>query len=84
MAMPSVLLQLARNNPKIQQIKKLMDTVRMSQNPQALLNQMMMNDPSLKQVMDIVNQYGGDADKAFRTVAEKNGINPSDIMDCFK
>ena len=84
MGIPSVLLQLARNNPKIQQIKRMMNTVRMAQNPQLALNQMMMNNPQLKEVMDIINQNGGDPNRALRTVAEQNGINPKDILDMFK
>ena len=68
----------------MQQIKQMIDTVKMAQNPQAAMNQMIMNNPQMKQVMDIVNQYGGDSDKAFRSVAEQYGINPQDILDMFK
>ena len=84
MAIPSALLQLAKTNPMMQQIKQMMNTIRMAQNPTAMLNQMVMNHPQLKQVMDLVNQHGGDPEKAFRTVAEKNGINPQDILDMMK
>ena len=84
MAMPNVLLQLAKNNPKIQQIKQMMNTVSMAQNPHLALNQMIMNNPQLKQVMDIVNQHGGDVDKAVRTVAEQNGFSAQDLMDLLK
>lgn len=84
MAIPSALLQLARTNPMMGQIKQMMNAIRMSQNPMAALNQMMANNPNLKQAMDIINQCGGDPDKAFRTVAEKNGINPQDIYDLLK
>lgn len=58
--------------------------VKAAQNPQAMLNQLMMNNPNMKQVMDIVNQYGGDSMKAFYAVAEQNGINPQDILDMLK
>ena len=84
MAIPNVLLQLAKSNPKIQQIKQMMHTVQMSQNPQMALNQFVMNNPQLKQVMDFINQCGGDPDAALRTVAEKNGFTPQDIMDLLK
>lgn len=84
MAIPSVLLQLAKNNPMMGQIKQMMNAVRMSQNPMAALNQLMASNPNLKQAMDIIQQSGGDPDKAFRTVAEKNGINPQDIYDMLK
>ena len=81
MAIPNVLLQLARNNPKIQQIKQMMKTVQMAQNPQLALNQMISQNPQLKQVMDMVNQNGGDVNNLIRTVAEQNGISTQDIME---
>ena len=84
MAMPGILMQIAKSNPMIMQIKQMMNTIRMAQDPQATLNQMIMNNPNLKRAMDIVNQCGGDVEKAVRTVAEQNGINPKDIMDLLK
>ena len=84
MAMPGILQQLAKTSPMMGRIKQMMNMVRMSQNPTAMINQMMANNPQMKQVMDIVNQYGGDPDKAFRTLAEQNGIDPQEIMNIFK
>ena len=84
MAIPGILQQLAKSNPMLEKIKQMIGMVKTSQNPQAMLNQMVMNHPQLKQVMEIVNQHGGDPEKAFRTVAEKNGINPQDIIDMMK
>ena len=68
----------------MQKVKQMVDMVKASNNPSAMINQMMMNNPNMKQVMDIVKQYNGDAETAFRTVAEKNGYNPQDIIDMFK
>ena len=81
MAVPGILQQLAKNSPMMGQIKQMMSAVRMAQNPQAALSQLAANNPSMKRVMDIVNQYGGDANKAFLAVAEQNGINPQEIMN---
>jgi hypothetical protein len=66
------------------QIKQMMGVIRSAQNPTAMLNQMIMQNPNLKQVMDIVNQYGGDANKAFYAIAEQKGINPQEIIDMLK
>ena len=66
------------------QIKQLMGMVKSSNNPSALMNQLMMNNPNMKQALNIVNQYGGDPEKAFRAFAEKNGYNPDDILGLFK
>ena len=65
-------------------IKQMMNTVQMAQNPQAALNQMVMNNPQLKQAMDIINQHGGNIESAVRTVAEQNGLKPEDIMELLK
>ena len=81
MAIPGILQQLAKTNPMMQRVKQMMNMG----NPSAMLNQLMQNNPQVKQVMDMINtQYGGDAEKAFRTVAEKNGINPEDILNMMK
>ena len=81
MAIPSVLLQLARNHPMTQQIKQMYGMVKTAQNPQAMMNQLMMNNPQFKQVMDIVNQYGGNPDKALSDIAQQYGITEKDIYD---
>lgn len=62
----------------------MMSMVNAAQNPQAMLNQLAQSNPQLKQVMDIVSQYGGDADKAFMEIAKQKGINPQDILNMFK
>ena len=84
MAMPEILLQLAKNNPMIAKAKQMMNVIQTAQNPQAMLNQMIQNNPQLKQVMDVINQHGGDIDKAVRTVAEQNGLKPEDVMEMFR
>ena len=80
MAMPGMLLQLAKASPMMGQIKQMMNTVRMAQNPQMALNQMTMNNPNLKQVMDYVNANGGDPKTAFYKLAKEKGVNPEEIL----
>ena len=84
MAIPGILMQIAKASPMMGQIKQAMNTVRMAQNPQAVMNQIMGNNQLMKQAMDIINQNGGDVNKAFRTVAEQNGFTEQDIMDLFR
>ena len=55
-----------------------------AQNPQAMLNQMMMSNPKLKEVMDIVNQYGGDPNKALEEVSKQYGVTSQDLYDLLK
>ena len=44
----------------------------------------MQTSPAMKQVMEIVQQYGGDAEKAFRAIAQQKGIDPQEIIDMMK
>ena len=50
-------------------------------NPQALLTQIMQNNPKISQ---IINQYGGDPKTAFYKYAEANGINPDEVLNMLK
>lgn len=84
MAIPGILQQLARSNPMMGQIKQMMGMVRTAQNPQAMINQLMINNPNMKQAMEIVQKYGGDAGRAFRETARENGIDPDEIMGMMK
>ena len=82
--MPGILQQLTKTSQMMGQIKQMMNMVKGAQNPQAMLNQIMLSNPRMKQVMEIVNQYGGDPDRAFQAVAQQNGINPQEIMNMLR
>lgn len=84
MAMPGILMQLAKNNPMMGQIKQMMGMLQGAQNPTAMLNQMVQSNPQLKQVMDIVNANGGNPEKAFYATAEKYGVDPQEILNMLK
>ena len=45
-------------------------------NPQMMIQQM----PQYKQVMDYVNQNGGDAKSAFYAKAKEMGVDPDEIL----
>ena len=62
----------------------MMSAVRTAQNPQMLLNSFLMNNPSMNDVVQIVNQYGGDPKKAMEGMASKYGITVQDIMELLK
>ena len=66
------------------QIKQMMQVVKSAGNPQAMLNQLMMTNPNMRQVMEIVQRYGGDPMTAFRETARERGIDPQEILDMMK
>ena len=84
MAMPGILQQLARSNPMTARIKQMMGLVNSSGNPQMMLNQMLTGNPQFKQVMDLINQSGGDPKKAFYALAEQRGVDPNDILSMLR
>ena len=65
----------------LSQAKQMMQAIRSSGNPQALINQMASQNPQLNQ---IIQQYGGDPKTAFYKYAEANGVNPDDILQMMK
>ena len=84
MAIPGILQQLTRANPMMQNIRQMMTMLNSSQNPQMMINQMMSNNPQMKQVMDFVNQCGGDPKTAFYKLAEQKGVDPQEVLDMLK
>ena len=81
---PQILRQLGGGLQIPPQVKQMISLVKSSGNPQAMLNQLIQTNPNMKQVMEIVQQYGGDANKAFYAPAEQKGINPQEILDLLK
>ena len=87
MGIPAILQQLGRSNMAqlAQPVRQMMSMVRTAQNPQAVLNQLIMNNPQLKQVMDLVQKHGGDPMVALRKEAEAAGIiSAEEIMGMLK
>ena len=62
------------------QIKNLMNTVRNMGNPQMMLNQMMAQNPQMKNVMDYIRQNGNDPKQAFYKMAQEKGVDPNEIL----
>jgi len=64
----------------VARVKQMMNAVRMAKNPQAAMMGMLGNNPQMQQVMDVVKQHGNDPMKAFREMAEENGLDPDEIL----
>ena len=81
MAIPGILKQLASTNPMMGKIKQMMGMLNTAQNPQAMMNQLMANNPNMKQAIDLIKQSGGDPQKAFCALAEQKGVDPQEILN---
>lgn len=54
--------------------------VRSSSNPNQAMQQMLSSNPQYQNVMDYINQNGGDARTAFYNMAAQKGIDPESIL----
>ena len=79
--MNPILQAMAGRNPMMAQARQMAQMVKSSGNPQAMISQMMSQNP---QVNQIINQYGGDPKTAFYKYAEANGVDPNEILSMMK
>lgn len=71
---------LAKSRPSTN--NNLLQLLQNSQNPQALINQMILKNP---QINNLINQYGnGDPKVAFYEYARRTGQNPEQILETLK
>ena len=73
-----------RTTQNITNVKRLMQMMKSAGNPQMMLQQMIGQNPQMKQVMDMVNANGGDPKALFYKLAEEKGVNPDDILNQLK
>jgi hypothetical protein len=65
----------------IQQIKNMMNQLKMAQNPQMFLNQMFSNSPQLQMVLNLIKNNGGNPKQVFMNLASQAGIDPQTIIN---
>ena len=70
-------MSLPNNLAKIQ---NMIGMVKGAQNPQAMLAQMMQNNPAMAQAQQIIRENGNDPRKAFYALAKQQGIDPEEIL----
>lgn len=66
------------------QIQPLLNMVKASGNPRAMLYQIAQTNPQMRQTLDFVNRSGGDPKSAFYKMAEQQGVNPEDILSMLR
>ena len=72
---------LGRIAPQTQMLQQFGQMAGAASNPQAAVQQMMQNDPRIGQVMNFINQNGGDARALFYRMAQQKGIDPNVILN---
>lgn len=46
----------------------------------AAINNMAINNPQMQQVMQVIQQNGGDAKAAFYNMAQQRGVDPNEVL----
>ena len=70
--------------PALNNVRQMVNMVKSARNPQAMLNQLMQNNPNYRQVTELINQNGGDPKRAFYALAQQQGIDPNEILDMLR
>lgn len=65
-------------------LKQMLNSVRMAGNPQAMMDQMLRNNPNYSRALELVRQNGGNAQKAFYDLANQYGVDPNEILNSLK
>lgn len=68
----------------LSQVKQMWGMLKNAGNPQAMLQQMMSNNPQYAQIQKMISASGGDPKAAFYKLAEEKGIDPNEIINALK
>ena len=81
---PQILTQLGGGLTIPPQIRQMIQMFRSAGNPQAMIGQLMQNNPQMKQIMDLIKAAGNDPKRAFYALAEQKGVDPDEILKQLK
>ena len=76
-----ILSLLGRTNPVMGMLSQMIGMVKAAKDPSTAINQMAMNNPQMQQVMQYINQNGGDPRQAFYNLAQQKGVDPNYILN---
>ena len=70
--------------PQINQFKQQLRQIQAMSNPQMALNQLLINNPQLGNVINLIKQSGQSPQSFFYALARQRGVNPEDIIKEFQ
>ena len=68
----------------VAQLKRTMQMVKSLSNPKEMVNQMLRNNPRAGEINKLIQDNGGDIEKAFRSKAKEMGVDPETIIKALK
>ena len=88
MALPQILQQLGmkavQSNPNFAQIKNLMSAARGAKDSEAIMEQIIANNPKYQQAYTEMKQQGGSLKEVFMNRAQELGVDANEIIDMLK
>lgn len=72
------------STPQPNNVFNMINQIKSAANPQQAAEQMLFNNPNFKEVMNYINQNGGDAKTAFYNLAAQKGVDPNAILNQLK
>jgi hypothetical protein len=79
---PFVLLRgKMQSNPVAQWLNQAVGMAKIAQDPQGSLNQAIANNPAISEVIDYINQNGGDPKTVFENLAYQLNKNPNEVLE---
>ena len=69
------------SNSNIRQIANMM---KMSSNPQAMLNQLAQSNPQAKELVNLLQNSGKSPKDLFYQMAQEKGVDPNEILNMLK
>lgn len=71
---------LAKVSPAAQMLNQATGMAKAIQSPNPAAALMSQTDPRMAQVMDFVNQNGGNPEQVFYALAKQKGVDPNEIL----
>ena len=66
---------------QIQPAKQMLRQIMSLNNPQAMMNQMLMSNPKVQQALNFVKLAGNNPQEAFINLAKQKGVNPQEFIN---
>ena len=70
--------------PNLAPIKQMMQMVKGSQNPAAMMQMLAQRNPQLQQALTFVQQAGRAPEQTYYALCQQRGVNPQTILDELK
>lgn len=61
-------------------LTRLVQMIKGANNPQAMLENMVKNNPQAQQILSEAQKYGNDPMSAFRSLAKERGVDPDEFL----